>query len=293
MLFLILECMKVHSNSRESKGGVLSLGSSKYESYFALPISQVCGQKQDLYSWAQLLHLENDNISSLTNCVFVFINRTISAKTHHQAVNFNIFEGMVCHGVPVVTISRGKVVYEAGVFNVTAGDGKFIPRKPFAEYIYKRIKQRDQVSSAEVAVTRGWTVTCSQMLVVVLSHTPPLTHSWDVRIDRRGSRKIPVFKERIIIGQMSFLVQIGVFLEGFLMTKSGFPRQVQGLWGLLVIEVVSVQKADTYVFIRGNTCVKRWEGARKGWKNLQTAIQVYPGEAERKKSGSILVYHTI
>uniref|UniRef100_A0A5F9CTG8 Dihydropyrimidinase n=1 Tax=Oryctolagus cuniculus TaxID=9986 RepID=A0A5F9CTG8_RABIT len=72
--------------------------------------------------------------------------RTISAKTHHQAVNFNIFEGMVCHGVPLVTISRGKVVYEAGVFNVAAGDGKFIPRKPFAEYIYKRIKQRDQVS---------------------------------------------------------------------------------------------------------------------------------------------------
>uniref|UniRef100_A0A8B9WPE6 Dihydropyrimidinase n=1 Tax=Bos mutus grunniens TaxID=30521 RepID=A0A8B9WPE6_BOSMU len=73
--------------------------------------------------------------------------RTISAKTHHQAVNFNIFEGMVCHGVPVVTISRGKVAYEAGVFSVSAGDGKFIPRKPFAEYVYKRIKQRDQVKS--------------------------------------------------------------------------------------------------------------------------------------------------
>ncbi|KAL1767784.1 dihydropyrimidinase [Sigmodon hispidus] len=70
--------------------------------------------------------------------------RRISAKTHHQAVNFNIFEGMVCHGVPLVTISRGKVVYEAGVFSVAAGDGKFIPRKPFAEYIYKRIKQRDK-----------------------------------------------------------------------------------------------------------------------------------------------------
>lgn len=87
--------------------------------------------------------------------VLVFINRTISARTHHQAVNFNIFEGMVCHGVPLVTISRGKVVYEAGVFSVSAGDGKFIPRKPFAEYVYKRIKQRDQVSCAKLGCYQG------------------------------------------------------------------------------------------------------------------------------------------
>lgn len=93
-----------------------------------------------------ILYLSNEQVMIWS--FFVFTNRTISAKTHHQAVNFNIFEGMVCHGVPVATISRGKVVYEAGVFSVTAGDGKYVPRKPFAEYIYKRVKQRDQVSCA-------------------------------------------------------------------------------------------------------------------------------------------------
>ncbi|XP_072131035.1 dihydropyrimidinase [Mobula birostris] len=71
--------------------------------------------------------------------------RTISVKTHHQAVDFNIFEGMVCHGVPLVTISRGKVVFDHGVLHVVPGDGKYIPRKPFAEYAFKRIRQRDQV----------------------------------------------------------------------------------------------------------------------------------------------------
>ncbi|XP_068093924.1 dihydropyrimidinase isoform X2 [Hyperolius riggenbachi] len=71
--------------------------------------------------------------------------RTISAKTHHQAVNFNIFEGMVCHGVPLVTIAGGKVVYENGVLHVVPGHGKYIPRKPFAEYVYSRVLKRDEV----------------------------------------------------------------------------------------------------------------------------------------------------
>lgn len=74
--------------------------------------------------------------------------RTISASTHHQAVDYNIFEGMVCHGVAVVTISRGQVVYERGELTVTAGAGRFVPRPPFSEFVYRRVRQREQVGGA-------------------------------------------------------------------------------------------------------------------------------------------------
>ncbi|KAK5892822.1 hypothetical protein CesoFtcFv8_013172 [Champsocephalus esox] len=80
------------------------------------------------------------------------MKRKISAKTHHQAVDYNIFEGMECHGVAVLTISRGRVVYEDGQLQVTPGTGRFIPRKPFSEFVYKRIKQRDQVGTPTAVI---------------------------------------------------------------------------------------------------------------------------------------------
>lgn len=75
--------------------------------------------------------------------------RVISAKTHHQAVDFNIFEGLECHGVPVYVISRGKVVVDHGKVDVVKGSGKFVPRQPWTDFVYSRVYQRDKVDQPQ------------------------------------------------------------------------------------------------------------------------------------------------
>eukprot|EP00118_Oscarella_pearsei_P002890 m.12084 g.12084 ORF g.12084 m.12084 type:complete len:498 (+) comp23794_c0_seq4:30-1523(+) len=71
--------------------------------------------------------------------------RTISSKTHHHAVDFNIFEGMECHGVPLVTISQGKIVYDHGKLDITRGSGRFIPRPTGSSSVYSCVDQRDKI----------------------------------------------------------------------------------------------------------------------------------------------------
>ena len=61
-------------------------------------------------------------------------SRTISAKTHHQNIDFNIYEGMEVTGVAATTISQGKVVWQDGELRATRGAGRYIDRPCFAPY---------------------------------------------------------------------------------------------------------------------------------------------------------------
>src|SRR3546814_14958698 len=49
--------------------------------------------------------------------------RTISKDTHHQNVDFNIFEGITVTGINTVTITQGKVVSRDGDIRSVNGAG--------------------------------------------------------------------------------------------------------------------------------------------------------------------------
>ena len=61
-------------------------------------------------------------------------SKTISAKTHHQNVDYNIFEGMTVTGCASHTISQGNVVYADGKLDVERGAGRYVDRPAFAPY---------------------------------------------------------------------------------------------------------------------------------------------------------------
>jgi len=53
--------------------------------------------------------------------------RTISAKTHHQKIDFNIFENRTVQGVTTHTISGGKIMYKNGTLTENIKSyGKYI-----------------------------------------------------------------------------------------------------------------------------------------------------------------------
>jgi dihydropyrimidinase len=73
-------------------------------------------------------------------------SKTISAETHHQNIDFNIYEGMEVTGVPAYTLSRGNVVWENGELNTVRGAGQYVPRAPFASY-WGAIEKRNALAT--------------------------------------------------------------------------------------------------------------------------------------------------
>ena len=59
-------------------------------------------------------------------------SRTISVKTHHQNIDFNVYEGMEVTGLARHTISQGKLVWTDGDLRTVRGAGRYIERPCFA-----------------------------------------------------------------------------------------------------------------------------------------------------------------
>jgi dihydropyrimidinase len=56
---------------------------------------------------------------------------TVRASDDPSGSNYVLYEGWEVTGWPVVTIRRGKVVYENGSVTAAPGSGKLVPRKPW------------------------------------------------------------------------------------------------------------------------------------------------------------------
>ena len=61
-------------------------------------------------------------------------SRTISAKTHHQNIDFNIFEGRTVTGVATHTLTRGFLAWKQGDLRAQRGHGRYQPRPLKAPY---------------------------------------------------------------------------------------------------------------------------------------------------------------
>lgn len=80
-------------------------------------------------------------------------SHTISRTTHHQNVDYNIFEGMTVEGDNLHTVASGKLVYSDGDITTVRGAGNHIERPTFASY-YDAMKRAATMNTPQ-PVERG------------------------------------------------------------------------------------------------------------------------------------------
>jgi dihydropyrimidinase len=81
--------------------------------------------------------------------------KTISVKRQISRIDYNVFEGLACRGLPRVTLTRGKVAWIDGDLRAQAGGGAYVPRAPFpsvhvANSMWRELNAPRPVARAEV-----------------------------------------------------------------------------------------------------------------------------------------------
>jgi dihydropyrimidinase len=79
--------------------------------------------------------------------------RTISARTHHQNVDFNVFEGMEVQGRAYATLSQGRVAWKDGDLRAVRGAGRYVDRPCFPPY-FAAIGKRNEIARPQAVVRK-------------------------------------------------------------------------------------------------------------------------------------------
>ena len=74
--------------------------------------------------------------------------KTISAKTQHSAIDYNVFEGYKVKGLPRITVAAGEVAFENGEVKREKGAGKWVDR-PCSTPAHQAIIKRREVTAAK------------------------------------------------------------------------------------------------------------------------------------------------
>jgi dihydropyrimidinase len=71
-------------------------------------------------------------------------SRVISAKTHHQNIDFNIYEGMEVVGNPARTYVRGHLAWDGTSLHTERGFGRYVNRPCHSVYFENQMRRNQQ-----------------------------------------------------------------------------------------------------------------------------------------------------